>query len=193
MPSTVTPASADLDGGETLAFIASNTLTFSTDVGVLYNDPALTTLHDGITPVNFVYLKTFNRTLNGKVMVSDGGFADVSVTGVFPDVPSYPLEWDGEKMGVVPSISRSGRRRGRVVSDAEYMRNYKLLFAGRRPSEIAAIEEFYDYHYPDKPFLFENVLLGITGHFVFDSKFKGKGLSRMRGEGEIAIAQVPYP
>lgn len=190
----VFPEAADLEGGESLQFVdgaGGTDLIWTTDVGTLYTDVGLTTPYTGAS-ASAVYLKTFNRTMSGSIGTVESGMVPVNVMGVFPEFPNYPSEWEGDKNGVVVSVARSGRRRGRIVSDAEYMRNYKLIFLRRRPSEIAELEEFFDYHYPDKVFKYENVWFGISGYFTFDSKFKGKALSRMNGEGELAIAQVPY-
>lgn len=191
----VTPGLASIDGGELIQLTSESPGVWTTNIGSLWNNADMSSPYIG-TSTNSIYLLPFNRTQSGVAVVTSGpdsGSTAIDVIGTFPASPHYPLEWEGDKIGVVASRSRSGRVRGRIVSDSEYVRNYKLMFMNRTPAQIAELEEFYDNHYPDKIFKYENKWNGITGYFQYESKSKGKAESRMKGVYEVAIAQVPQP
>jgi hypothetical protein len=182
-----------IDGDESTLITHTSSGVWSTDVGALYSDAGLSVPYDGVSSVSSIYFVPFNQTAEGVIQFNGGeAEANVSVMGKLPDTPNYPLEWTGDVPGVAVSVARSGRRRGRIVTDVEYIRNYKLIYSGRTPAEIQELEDFFAYHYPDKTFKFENLWYDVEGYFSFDSKINAKALSRARGEGELAIAEVPY-
>jgi hypothetical protein len=188
----ITPNNVSLDGdGGGILLTSDSTATWTTDIGTLYTDAGLTSEYDGVTNRTTIYLRPFNRTNEGEVRAG-GSTAYISVLGVLPEGAYYPMEWDGDRVGIVSSVSRSGRPRGRIISDAEYLRDYKLIFNNSRAAAIEDFEDFYSYHYPHKTFKFRNLWMGIDGVFRFASKFKGKAERRAGGSFDVAIAQVPY-
>ena len=189
----LTPTSLTLDGDSEPVLIESDTAgIWTSDVGALYTNSAGTSLYNGTSSLTSIYFTPFNRTVTGTVNWETQEIP-VEITGVMPNMPNYPLEWEGDKLGVIPSVARSGRRRGRIIADTEYVRNYKMIFDGRKPADGLELEEFYANHHPDKVFKFTNLWYDIEGYFVFDAKLKAKANSRQRGLFEVALAQVPAP
>jgi hypothetical protein len=187
----ITPNAFEIDGDSSILLTSSTSETWAANCGTLYTNSGLTALYDGVTPRTTVYLKPFNRTVNGFIQAG-ASQSSAFITGVFPVDVSYPMEWEGDKRGIVVSVSRSGRVRGRIVSDTEYIRDFKLVMNNRKQSEIVQLEEFHHHHYPDAVFIYRNKWYDIDGHFRFDSKLKGTARSRQNGTIEVAIAGVPF-
>jgi hypothetical protein len=187
----VTPNMVDLDGDSSGILLTSDSsVVWSTNIGTLYTDSGYTTEYDGVSSRTTVYFKPFNRTVEGEV-IAGGSTAYISVTGVLPEAPHYPMEWEGERPGTVISLSRSGRVRGRILGDSDYLRSFKLIFNNRTPTALEEFEDFYAFHSPHKTFKYRNLWYGIDGIFRFDSKFKGRAEGRMRGMADVAISEVP--
>lgn len=163
---------------------------WTTDVGNLFYNLACTIPYNGAAALS-VYLRVVNVTTSGTIHCGVAS-AVVGIMGVLPDFPHYPMEWDGKVNGIVVSIARSGRVRGRVLGDQSYIRDYKLVYNNRTPSAVVDFENFHAAHYPDKIFKYYNRWHNISGYYRFDSDLKGKAEGKVRGNLDIAIAQVPY-
>lgn len=180
-----------MDGGDILLFNRGTSASWTATAGALYLDAGATTPYTSGLFVPSVYLKAYNRTIpDGKITAAGSEIATIKVNGVIPDYPHYPMEWEAETRGTVISISRSGRVRGRVLADEGMKRDYKLIYADRKPADVLVLEEFFDYHYPDRVFKYRNLWHGIDGYFRFDARLKGKATSRMKGTIEFAISEV---
>jgi hypothetical protein len=188
----ISPNTINLDGDSAGILLTSDSSSvWTTNIGNLFTDSGLTAPYDGITSRTTIYLKPFNRTAEGTV-VAGAGTAFVSVMGVVPEFPHYPMEWTTDKRGIVVSVARTGRVRGRILGDGALMRDYKLVFNNRRPGVVEDFETFHSYHYPAKQFKYRNLWHGIDGIFRFDSAIKGSAVGRQRGNLDVALAQVPY-
>lgn len=186
------PSSLIIDGDSSQLITNGSGTYWLTNVGNLYTDAGLTVPYDGVTYTTSLYFKPYNRSITGTIQTG-GQTLNVTVNAVVPSYPSYPLEWEGDKIGVVANVSRSGRVTGRIQGDSEYMRNYKIIYNGRKQSEMLDLEDFHAYHYPDRVFKYKNKWYDIEGYFRFDAPLKASAKSRQNGTIEFAIAQVPYP
>jgi hypothetical protein len=187
----ITPDSVQLDGDESIQLTNDAAAVWSTNCGALFTDAALTTPYDGVTSVASVYFEPFNRTVQGTV-TAGANTASITIIGILPPFPHYPMEWKGTKRGLVVSIARSGRSRGRVLGDGEQMRDYKLIFNNRKQTETIDFEDFHNFHFPGRPFKYRNLWHGIDGMFEFDSDIDGKAQGRSRADLQVAIRQIPY-
>jgi len=189
---TITPNSIILDGDSIIQLTGSQAGVWTSDVGAFFTDSQATIPYDGTSAVSSIYFKPINRTVSGSINMTPDATASVSVIGIFPAVPHYPLDWEGDKRGVVLSLTRSGKPRGRIEGTGEYMRDYKLVFQNRKPWEIDEIEAFHAFHHPHRVFKYRNKWNNVEGFFRFDSRLKAKAESLVKGNFEVAISQVPY-
>jgi hypothetical protein len=188
----ISPAEAFVFGDGVQSFVDGDAVNWTTTVGSLYVDVACTIPYVPGSAVSPVYLKPFNRTVDGTISSGNGDPATVHVMGVLPNYPHYPMEWEGGLNASIISIARSGRVRGRVLGDASYLRDYKLVYNNKKVLDVAAFELFHQFHYPDKVFLYRNLWHNIEAFFRFDSKLKGTAVGSQRGNLDVAIAEVPY-
>jgi hypothetical protein len=187
----ITPASVQLDGDETIELTNDASAVWAADCGGLFTDSGCTVAYDGTSSRTNIFFAPFNRTVSGNV-TAGANSADITILGVLPEFPHYPMEWKATKRGLVISIARSGKSRGRVLGDGEQMRDYKLVFNNKRTQEVLDFEEFHNYHYPGRPFIYRNLWHNIDGMFEFDSDVDGKASSRNKGELTVALRQIPY-
>lgn len=187
----ITPSSFVIDGDQLIQLTSDVSPIWSADCGTLYTDPLGQDAYNGIDSIQTVYLRPFNRTMQGTVYAS-GETADATIYGVFPSVPHYPMEIESDMFGVVASLSRSGKMRGRIEGDGFLMRTYKLVFSNRTPEEISELEAFINFHYPNIEFKHRDKWFGDVRMCRMESKLKTKVSSRVRGASECVITQVPY-
>lgn len=187
----ITPSSLTIYGDETIQLTVESTAVWTTNCGSFYTNAECTLKYDGASSVSAVYFKPFNRSISG-VVNAGADSAAVEIIGVLPLEPSYDMEWDTTKRGVVASISRAGRVTGQIQGEGEAMRDYKLIYRGRRTWEVEEFEAFYNFHYPHKTFIYRNLWNNKNGLYRFDSSVKPVANARVTGNFEVAVAQVPF-
>lgn len=152
-PSEVLTLTTNMTG--TINWTASTgTLSSATGGTVTWTAPGADGLEAIITATNGTY--TVTKT--------------ISVLNAFPYRPNLPLKWERKKTVLVsPSEDRS-RRFSRVKNtDDTPFEAHELVFQNRSLAELAAVQDFWDEHYPGKRFILTEYHRGIRLVLWFDS------------------------
>src|SRR5262249_38263264 len=103
----ITPSSLTCFGKEITHLTADAPGVWSTSCGTLWQDSQATVAYTGASASD-VYFKAQNKTSGGTISCAGHSNINVSITGDFPGVPSYPFEWTPDKRGVILNIKRDG-------------------------------------------------------------------------------------
>lgn len=181
--------SLNLLGKDVVKFTSGGAVSWSTNCGALFTDAGCTLSYTSGTRTT-IYFKAQNRTSSGTV-VGGATTSVINITGKFPSVPHYPSKFQLEKRGIVSNTKRDGSISGRILGSGDLIRDYSLTFRNRIVTEYQEVETFVSYHYPFLKFVYQDLLIGVSGVYQFAGPVKPLGEGPNRISFEVDIIQVP--
>ena len=143
----------------------------------------------GAISASGLYLPPEQRCLD-EVTLTDGEDSlttTVNVVKVFRWRPQYTSPMTVSK-NVKLTVMEDGTRVTRTKRGKK--RKYELSFERRTRDEYLSIEDFWDEHYPNGEFFYEDLSLRLSGLYVFDSDIRWEPSSTVSHAFSLVIQEV---
>lgn len=162
-----------VSGEEVGAATPSEVLTLTTNMTGTVNWTASVGTLSAATGATVTWTAPGQSGLEALITATNGTYtvsATIPVLKAFPYKPNRPLKWERKKTVLVSqSENRAGRATRVKNANNEAFETHELVFQNRNLAELAAVQDFWDEHYPGKRFILTEAHRGIRLVMWFDS------------------------